>query len=210
MDYQDWEHISDTLETASNALMLALAVVCTAIALPIAIAGSPLYGIYYLLVGRPKEKKAEEERRRKEARKRRKPHATPARTGRFLFRKDRDLKVPRDKIAYVAACPDDRIDRFLRDNAPWLRQWQEWNGIDIIHADAGLLREGMVFPQDFPVFRHGFVWQLDASAGDGINEGTVGNLAFYFDLDPEAPSAMKAQMDRMADAIHEKASRLMM
>lgn len=210
MNYQDWEHISDTLETASNALMLALIVVCTAVALPIAIAGSPFYGIYYLLVGRPKEKKAEEERRRKEARKRRKPHATPARTGRFLFRKDRDLKVPRDKIAYVAACPDDRIDRFLRDNAPWLRQWQEWNGIDIIHADADRLREGMAFPQDFSVFRHGFVWQLSVSAGDGINEGAVGNLAFYFDLDPEGPSPLKAQMDSMADTIHEKASRLMM
>lgn len=93
-----------------------------------------------------------------------KPHVTPVPNyGRFLFKENRIVKIPIDKIAYVETVPDETIHKLLEENKERIRYWEEWYGIKIIHVDYESIKQAMVYPQDFPFFKHGFIWQTEWS-----------------------------------------------
>lgn len=131
-----------------------------------------------------------------------KPHVTPKPTdGRFLFKEDRELKIPVNKVAYIETVHDKAIQRFLEEEKAWLQYWQEWYGIEIISVDNDSIRQGMVFPQDFTVFKHGFLWQSNINSGDGINNGMRGDVGRYYELDPKG-KPLKEQMKDIANLIY--------
>lgn len=205
MTYRSWERLARITKGINDWSTNAI---CFIIAVPVGIVLSPFAGIWYggKWLYRHFHKEKEEVEEVKEV----KPHITPKpnvgsflfKRGSFLFKGDRALKVPYDKIAYVETEPDARIRKFFEKNKEWLRQWQEWYGIDIIFVDSNQIREGMVYPQDFYVFRHGFIWQMPISAGDGINDDERGDVAHYFELNTKDAQPLRKQMENFAAIVY--------
>lgn len=113
--------------------------ICFIVVSPIAVVFSPFIGIWYSckwLYKHLSKKKVEEVQPEI------KSHVTPKPNyGRFLFKEDREVKIPIDKIVYVETSPDEAISTFLEEDKDWIRFWQEWYGIDIINVDYDTIKQ---------------------------------------------------------------------
>ena len=95
----------------------------------------------------------------------------------------------------------------LNDNSymtlsEWLETWQKWHGWDIIDVDYEDLKEGMFYPQDFHVFRHGFLWHSNFSSFDKESD-LLGSIHYYYDIDPDSDIPIKEQMEQFMRKIYE-------
>lgn len=129
-------------------------------------------------------------------------HITPQMNARFFFFEKRKITIPYDQLVYVETDYNDKIHRFFEDNAEWLEMWQKWHGWDIVKLDYEDIKEGMFYPQDFSVFRHGFLWNSATSSWDEESE-IYGNIHYYYDIDPDSDIPIKEQMDRFIRKIFE-------
>lgn len=174
--------------------------ICFIVVSPIAVVFSPFIGIWYSckwLYKHLSKKKVEEVQPEI------KSHVTPKPNyGRFLFKEDREVKIPIDKIVYVETSPDEAISTFLEEDKDWIRFWQEWYGIDIINVDYDTIKQSMVYPQDFRSFKHGFVWQTGDWSSDEINNDKHGDIGRYFELDPKIDKSLRDQMKDFAYLIY--------
>ena len=123
-------------------------------------------------------------------------HITPEANGRFLFRRDGNEEIRQDVFVYVETEYDETIRRFFENEKEWITDLQQWYGIDIIKEDGEEIKKRMVYPQDFTVLRHGFLWNTrSVRFRDDVVENAVACL--YFDINPESEVSIKEQI-RMA------------
>lgn len=130
-------------------------------------------------------------------------HITPEANDRFLFRKTNDSDERQDIFIYVETEYDETIHRFFEDEKEWITDLQQWYGIDIIKEDGEEIKKKMVYPQDFTVFRHGFLWSTRMVAcRDDVVENAVDYL--YFDINPESEASMKEQIRMAMGRVYDK------
>lgn len=129
-------------------------------------------------------------------------HVTVDKNDKFLFFSKRKLIVPYYQLVYVEAEYDECIHAFFTENAGWLETWQRWHGFDIVEYDAEDIKEGMLYPQDYAVFKHGFLWRSPVSSWDKDSE-VYGNIHHYFEIDTNSEMPIKEQMERMMSKIYD-------
>lgn len=130
-------------------------------------------------------------------------HVTTNKNARFLFFEKRKLVVPCDKLVYVEKEYCEEMHRFFSKNAEWLEAWQRWHGWDIVNYPSDDIKEGMLYPQDFSVFKHGFLWHSSLSSWDKDSD-VFGNIHYYYEIDTDSQVPIKEQMDNMMTKIYEK------
>ena len=131
-----------------------------------------------------------------------KKHVEPQRNERFYFFDKRKLIIPYDKLVYVETEYNETLHSFFKDNAEWLATWQKWHGWDIINVDYDDIKEGMFYPQDFHVFRHGFLWHSNFSSFDKESD-LLGSIHYYYDIDLDSDIPIKEQMEQFMRKIYE-------
>lgn len=128
-------------------------------------------------------------------------HTPTDKNGRFLFFKKRKLHIPGDQLVYVESEYNEEMHKFFTENAEWLELFQKRHGWDIVEYDEEDIKEGMLYPQDFVVFKHGFLWRSNYITLD--EESSVfGNTHLYFELDPISDASIKDQMESMMRKIY--------
>lgn len=130
-----------------------------------------------------------------------KKHKTPKDGDRIMFFEKRKLKIPYDQIVYVETEYNEKMHSFMSTEKEWLNTFQKWYGFDIVHYNYEDIKEGMFYPQDFSVFRHGFLWCSNQSSGD-IETKISGNIHYYFDIDMDSDIPIKTQMKSMMSKIY--------
>lgn len=128
-------------------------------------------------------------------------HVPVDKNGDFFFFEKRQLKIPYDQLVYVETEYNEDIHAFFADNTEWLDTWQRWHGWDIAEYDAEDIKEGMFYPQDYAVFKHGFLWRSPLSSWDRESD-VFGNQHHYFEIEPDSEISIKDQMDRMMRKIY--------
>lgn len=128
-------------------------------------------------------------------------HTTTNKDDRFYFFEKRKLTIPYDQLVYVENEYNEKMHRFFNDNADWLEDWQKWHGFDIANYDFEDIKEGMLYPQDFVVFKHGFLWHSPMSSWDKESD-LFGNIHYYYEIDPESETSIKEQMDSFMSKIY--------
>ena len=129
-------------------------------------------------------------------------HKPTDKNDRFMFFEKRNLKMPYDQLVYVESEYNEEIHRFFTENAEWLEMWQRWHGWDIVEYDAEEIKEGMFYPDDYVVFKHGFLWRSHMSSWDK-ESGIFGNIHHYFELDITSEKTIKDQMECMMRKIYD-------
>lgn len=129
------------------------------------------------------------------------PHTTTDTRDRFLFYENRKLILPCDALVYIENEYNEELHKFFDENKEWIEHWSAWHGWDIIEVDYEDIKEGMVFPQDFKVFRHGFLWRSPCSSSEKEYD-IFGNIHYYYDLNPSSEVPIKQQMKDMMQRIH--------
>lgn len=130
-------------------------------------------------------------------------HTPTDKNGRFLFFKKRKLHIPGDQLVYVESEYNEEIHRFFTENAEWLELFQKRHGWDIVEYAEEDIKEGMLYPQDFVVFKHGFLWRSNYITLD--EESSVfGKTHLYFELHPNSDASIKDQMESMMRKIYEE------
>lgn len=131
-----------------------------------------------------------------------KSHVTPNKNDRFYFFEKRELVIPYDKIVYVETTYNVKIHRFFVENAEWLDTWQKWHGWDIASYNYEDIKEGMFYPEDFAVFKHGFLWHSPMSSWDKESD-IFGNIHYYYEIDPDSSTSIKEQMELFMRKIYD-------
>lgn len=128
-------------------------------------------------------------------------HVPTDKNDRFMFFEKRKLKIPYDQLVYVESEYNEEMRRFFAENTEWLETWQRWHGWDIAEYDAEDIKEGMLYPQDYSVFKHGFLWRSSFSSWD--NESDIfGNIHYYYEIDTNSEIAIKDQMESVMRKIY--------
>ena len=155
---------------------------------------SPFIVIYYLCkyIGGKVRRKAPK-----------KEHITPSKDKDFLFSEKRKIDIPHDKLVYVEAEYSEKMHRFFEENAEWLAKWQRWHGWDIAEYSSEDIKEGMLYPQDFAVFRHGFLWHAPFSTWDRESD-ISGAVHYYYEIDPDSATPIKEQMELLMRKLYKK------
>lgn len=130
-------------------------------------------------------------------------HVAPDKNDCFYFFEKRKVEIPCDKLAYVESEYCKKLHRFFDDNAEWLDAWQRWHGWDIVEYSDDDIREGMFYPQDFEVFKHGFLWCTPYSSFDDESD-LCGSCHYYFEIDPDSEIPIKEQMELFMRKIYKK------
>lgn len=128
-------------------------------------------------------------------------HIHPRKDDCFYFFEKRNLKIPTDKLVYVESEYNDTMHRFFNENTEWIDRWQRWYGFDIVDADYEDIKEGMFFPEDFAVFKHGFLWHSPISSRD--READIFGNIHYYEIDPDSDISIKEQMDLFMRKIYD-------
>lgn len=131
-----------------------------------------------------------------------KNHVTPNKNDRFFFYEKRKLTIPYDRLVYVETDYCEKLHRFFSDNAEWLETWQKWHGWDIAEYSYEDIKEGMLYPQDFAVFKHGFLWHSPMSSWDKESD-LFGNIHYYYEIDPDSDIPIKEQMELFMRQIYD-------
>jgi len=129
-------------------------------------------------------------------------HVTPNKNDKFFFYEKRKLKIPYDKLVYVETDYCEKLHHFFSDNAEWLETWQKWHGWDIAEYSYEDIKEGMLYPQDFAVFKHGFLWHSPMSSWDKESD-LFGNIHYYYEIDPDSDTPIKEQMELLMRQIYD-------
>lgn len=128
-------------------------------------------------------------------------HVSPDSTGCFLFFKKKKLTIPYDQLVYVETEYNEKLHCFFDENVEWLETWQRWFGWDIVEYDYEDIKEGMLYPVDFDVFKHGFLWHSPFSGIDqesGLNEETY----YYYEINPDSEVSVEEQMEMMMSKVY--------
>ena len=129
-------------------------------------------------------------------------HVTPNKNDRFFFFEKRKLSIPYDKLVYVETEYNEKLHNFFSDNAEWLETWQKWHGWDFAEYSYEDIKEGMFYPQDFAVFKHGFLWHSPMSSWDTESD-LFGNIHYYYEIDPDSDTPIKQQMELFMRQIYD-------
>ena len=129
-------------------------------------------------------------------------HVTPNKNDRFFFFEKRKLSIPYDKLVYVETEYNEKLHNFFSDNAEWLETWQKWHGWDFAEYSYEEIKEGMFYPQDFAVFKHGFLWHSPMSSWDTESD-LFGNIHYYYEIDPDSDTPIKQQMELFMRQIYD-------
>lgn len=128
-------------------------------------------------------------------------HVTTDKDDVFFFFGKRKLVIPYDQLVYVETEYNEKLHQFFTDNAEWLEAWQKWHGWEIAEYDYEDIKEGMFYPEDFAVFRHGFLWHSPMSSGDNAS-GLSGSIHYYYEIDPDSAVPIKEQMEQFMRKIY--------
>lgn len=128
-------------------------------------------------------------------------HVVPDKDAQFFFFKKRKLIIPHDQLVYIETEYNEKLHQFFTDNAEWLETWQKWHGWEIAGYDYEDIKEGMFYPEDFAVFRHGFLWHSPMSSGDNAS-GLSGSIHYYYEIDPDSAVPIKEQMEQFMRKIY--------
>lgn len=131
-----------------------------------------------------------------------KNHVTPDKNDSFFFYEKRKLTIPYDKLVYVETDYCEELHHFFRDNTEWLETWQKWHGWDIAEYDYEDIKEGMLYPQDFAVFKYGFLWHSPMSSWDKESD-LFANIHYYYEIDPDSDTPIKKQMELFMRQIYD-------
>ncbi|GEM_PF-2351877 len=129
-------------------------------------------------------------------------HVAPQKDGKFLFFEKRKLYLQTNQLVYVETEYNEKLHRFFDDNADWIERWQYWYGLNIVKADYEDIKEGMLYPQDFSVFKHGFLWH-SIFLSDDKESGIWGSEHRYHEIDPDSEIPIKEQMERFPTKIYQ-------
>lgn len=153
------------------------------------------------------KKEIEQERLEKRIRNREVPlavkkHKTPKEGDRFMFFEKRKLVIPYDQLVYVETEYNEAMHSFLSTEKEWLDTFQKWHGFDIVDYNYEDIREGMFYPQDFSVFKHGFLWRSNENSWDKESH-IYGDIHYYYEIDPDSDIPIKDQMKSMMSKIYQ-------
>lgn len=209
--------LSDVDEKQLDALAFCIAVVGTLIALPFLLIYEFGSDVYWRMKGYVRDKDtnrwiSKTELARKETNRRIRNRELPLVTENHVARKNTDpvfvfeqrkLVFPYSQLVYVETKRCEKIRRFMEDDAEWLDNWQQWYGYDIAEYDAEDIKEGMFYPQDFAVFRHGFLCYSGRLMEDK-ESGLWGCVYRYYEIDPDSKIPIREQMERMIREIYKE------
>lgn len=202
-------------EKQLDALTFCIAAVGTLIALPFVIIYEGCCQVYRRTKGlvRDKDTKdwiSKEELARKERNRRiderelplvTDNHVAPKADDPILVFQKRKLVFPYHYLVYVETSPSEKIRRFMEEDAEWLDNWQRWYGYDIVEYDAEDIKEGMLYPQDFAMFRHGFLC-YSGRLNEDKESGILGCVYSYYEMDPDSEVPLREQMEKMIREIY--------
>lgn len=128
-------------------------------------------------------------------------HVLTDKNDRFMFFRKRKLKIPHNQLVYVETDYNEEMHRFFDENAEWLEAWQRWHGWEIAYYDAEDIKEGMFYPQDYAVFKHGFLRNPGYSSGDRESKA-FGDIHYYYEIDADSDVSIKDQMEDLTRKIY--------
>lgn len=207
--------LSDVDEKQRDALAFCIAAVGTLIALPFLLVYEAGSEVYWRMKGYVRDKDTNRwiskmELARKETNRRikdrelplvTKNHVAPKKDDPIIVFEKRKLVFPYSQLVYVETKRCEKIRRFMEDDAEWLDNWQQWYGYDIAEYDAEDIKEGMLYPQDFALFRHGFLC-YSGRLNEDKESGIWGCVYRYYEIDPESKIPIREQMERMIREIY--------
>ena len=216
MKQKTLNRIDNILELIEKGNMYVIAGIATVIAIPFLMLNEAWKCLVKILKGKVYDsaskawitKKERENNILKEKQKNReipltvKNHVTPNKNDRFFFYEKRKLTIPYDKLVYVETDYCEKLHHFFSDNAEWLETWQKWHGWDIAEYSYEDIKEGMFYPQDFAVFKHGFLWHSPMSSWDTESD-LFGNIHYYYEIDPDSDTPIKQQMELFMRQIYD-------
>lgn len=217
MTAEEWKRASEFMAKMEEFNINAIAYIFTFLAFPFILVYAAIQEVYPRLRGKIYDKslhewitKEEQQRRilREKYENRDLPippegHSIEDDRWRFYFFEKRKLKIPYDQIVYVENEYNEKMHQFFEQNSDWLDTWQQWYGWDISHYDAEDIKEGMLYPQDYKLFRHGFLCNAGAHCVDS-NADVSGTIHYYFDIDPDSDTPIKEQMSKMMSQIYQR------
>ena len=207
--------LSDVDEKQRDALVFCIAAVGTAIALPFILIYEGGCEVYWRMKGYVRDKDTnnwvtKEQQARKDINRRICNRELPLVTENHVARKKNDpvfvfekrkLVFPYNQLVYVETKRCEKIRKFMDDDAEWLDNWQQWYGYDIAEYDAEDIKEGMFYPQDFAVFRHGFLC-YSGRLNEDKESGLCGCMYRYYEIDPDSKIPLREQMERMIREVY--------
>ena len=216
MKQEALKRLDNILELIDKGNMYVIAGIATVIAIPFLMLNEAWKCLVKILKGKVYDsaskawitKKERENNILKEKQKNReipltvKNHVTPNKNDRFFFYEKRKLTIPYDKLVYVETDYCEKLHHFFSDNAEWLETWQKWHGWDIAEYSYEDIKEGMLYPQDFAVFKHGFLWHSPMSSWDKESD-LFGNIHYYYEIDPDSDIPIKEQMELFMRQIYD-------
>ncbi len=108
---------------------------------------------------------------------------------------------PGYQFYYVATEPDERIERFLRDERGGVDHWREWYGFDIeVVADVEGFLAGMCFPQDRYYLKHGLMRNGGCTTAEREYRQSVSPFT-YFHLDADSDVPLLEQLNLIAQDV---------
>lgn len=192
--------LDNILELIDKGNMYVIAGIATIIAIPFLVINEAWKYIARTIKG--KNDKLKEKLKNREIPLTIKNHATPNKNDKFFFFEKRKLTIPYDKLVYVETDYCEKLHHFFSDNAEWLETWQKWHGWDIAEYSYEDIKEGMLYPQDFAVFKHGFLWHSPMSSWDKESD-LFGNIHYYYEIDPDSDTPIKEQMELFMRQIYD-------
>ena len=192
--------LDNILEYIDKGNMYVIAGIATIIAIPFLVINEVWKYIVRIIKG--KNDKLKEKLKNREIPLTVENHVTPNKNDKFFFYEKRKLKIPYDKLVYVETDYCEKLHHFFSDNAEWLETWQKWHGWDIAEYSYEDIKEGMLYPQDFAVFKHGFLWHSPMSSWDKESD-LFGNIHYYYEIDPDSDTPIKEQMELLMRQIYD-------
>ena len=108
---------------------------------------------------------------------------------------------PGSQLYYVATEPDERIDRFFRDEREAVVSWSEWYGFDIeMVTDVDAFLAGMCFPQDKHYLKHGLMRNGGITTAEREYRQSVSPFT-YFHLDADSDVPLQEQLSLIAQDV---------
>lgn len=128
-------------------------------------------------------------------------HVTPNKDKVFFFFEKRKLVFPYSQLVYVETVRCEKIRRFMEEDAEWLDTWTRWYGFEIVEYAAEDIKEGMFYPQDFAMFRHGFLCN-SGRLNEDKESGISGCVYRYYEIEPDSKNSIREQMESMIREIY--------
>ena len=212
MKQEALKRLDNILELIDKGNMYVIAGIATAVAIPFLLINEAWKYLARKLKGKvydsaskewiTKEEQLKEKQKNREIPLTDENHVTPNKNDRFFFFEKRKLSIPYDKLVYVETEYNEKLHNFFSDNAEWLETWQKWHGWDFAEYSYEDIKEGMFYPQDFAVFKHGFLWHSPMSSWDTESD-LFGNIHYYYEIDPDSDTPIKQQMELFMRQIYD-------